>query len=83
MYIVETLAFEIDKCGNKAHEAGVNIRILPNIAQSQFADTEDVKKFFVRPEDIHHYEPYVDTLEFLCDISKEATIYKIYAIDKK
>lgn len=83
MYIVETLAFEMDKCGERAHEFGINIRVFPNIAQSQFSNTEDIKKFFIRPEDVHYYESYVDVFEFFGDISKENTIYKVYAIDEQ
>ena len=82
IYVVEHLGFELDLCAKKAHAAAINIRVFPNIAQSSWRDSLDIKKFFIRPEDIVQYEPYVDVCEFL-DVQKQRTLHSIYAIDKK
>ena len=83
IYIVETLGFEINKCGEIAHQNNINIRVFPNVAQSQYKNTPDIKKFFIRPEDTIEYESYVDVYEFICDIEQEETMYNIYNKDKK
>lgn len=83
VYIVESMGFELDKCSAIAHEKNVKIRVFPNIAQSQWEDTMDIKKFFIRPEDVYVYEDYVDIFEFLGDIRKDETLYTIYAEDKE
>lgn len=82
IYIVENLAFELDKCADIAHENGVNIRIFPNIAQCKWTKSTGLKSFFVRPEDIIQYEPYVDIIEFMCDPSREYVYFDIYKNDK-
>lgn len=78
IYVVENLAFELDKCGKIAHENGVQIRVFPNICQTAWVDIPDIKKFFIRPDDVEYYEPYVDVFEFMCDVDKEEPLYKIY-----
>lgn len=45
IYIVEDLCFELDKVSKIAHEENVRIRIYPNVAQSSWKDTPDIKKF--------------------------------------
>ena len=84
IYIVEHLGFELDLCAEKAHAANIQLRAFPNIAQASWIDTPEIKKFFIRPEDVIQYEPYLDVLEFITtDTSKEGVLYDIYAIDKK
>lgn len=83
VYITEELGFELEQCAKIAHERNVQIRVYPNIAQSSWSSTPDICKFFIRPDDVDFYEPYVDVMEFLGDHRKLATYYKIYAEDKK
>ena len=83
VYIVEELCFEIDKVAEIAHSEGVNIRVFPNVAQSSWNDSDGITKFFIRPEDVYLYEPYIDVLEFFNSRKRENTLYKIYAIEKK
>lgn len=83
VYVVEELCFEIDKVAEVAHSEGVNIRVFPNVAQSAWKDSDGITKFFIRPEDVYLYEPYVDVLEFFNSKKRENTLYKIYAIEKK
>ena len=66
-----------------AHENGVRIRIYPNVAQSQWKDTPDFKKFWIRPEDIHLYDGIVDVCEFFGEPKHIPILLKIYKEDKK
>lgn len=81
--IIEEMGFEIDKVAAAAHRCGTKVRILPNVAQSSVMETPGIKKFFVRPEDIKYYEPYVDVCDFFGAPKSVAVYYKIYAIDKE
>ena len=83
IYIVENMGFELDKIAEMAHKENISIRTFPNVAQSAWKGIVSLKKFFIRPEDVEVYEPYVDTFEFFGDDSRLETYYKIYAKDKK
>ena len=82
MYISESLAFELDKVAAILHERGVKVRCFPNIAQAAWKFDNNIKAFYIRPEDISAYEKYVDTIEFYCFNQEEEALYKIYALDK-
>lgn len=81
IYIVEELGFELDKAAAVLHERGIQIRCYPNVAQSAHPNIPDIKKFFIRPEDVERYARYVDVFEFYGDNNN--LYYKIYAKDKK
>ena len=85
VYVCEDLGFNIKEVAATAHNENVNVRIFPNVAQSSFEDTPDLWKFWVRPEDIHLYEDYVDTIEFYYYLKEEQidVYYEIYKINKK
>lgn len=85
VYIVNELGFELDKVSNVAHEHNTKVRVFPNIAQSSWFLTPDLKKFFIRPEDIEDYEKYVDVFEIFeaQEPIIAETLYKAYAIDKQ
>lgn len=84
IYITDELAFELDKIAEIAHKNNIKVRIYPNIAQSRWDKLSDILKFFIRPEDIEMYEPYVDVCEFYGDKAQQIdTYYKIYQEDKK
>ncbi len=83
IYIVEDLCFDLKNISKTAKKANVQLRAFPNVAQSQWAETPALKKFFIRPEDVETYEPYIDVLEFYGDAKKQDILYKIYNIDKK
>ena len=82
IYIVESLAFELDKLGPIAHAAGVSIRVFANVCQASWKPFDALKSFFIRPEDIDIYADYVDVVEFYGDVHLQETMYKIYAHDK-
>jgi len=83
IYIAEDLGFELKTVAEMLHGRGIEVRCYPNVAQSNWNETPALKKFFIRPEDISFYEPYVDVCEFFGDEKKLNTYYKIYAKDKK
>lgn len=83
VYIVEDLGFELDRVKTIAAQYNVQIRVFPNVAQSKFLDTNSLKKFFIRPEDIKKYENYIDVIEFYHSDEQLDTYYEIYAIDRK
>lgn len=85
VYIVNELGFELDKVSKLAHNYNTKIRVFPNIAQTSWALTPDLKKFFIRPEDIEDYEEYVDVFEIFeaQEPIIAETLYKVYAMDKQ
>ena len=83
IYIVEGLGFELDKIAAIAHEKNVQIRVFPNVAQTTWNDLDDLKKFWIRPDDIDFYSQYVDVCEFFGENEKNDILYNIYKKDKK
>lgn len=83
VYIVNELGFELDKVASIAHQYNTQIRVFPNVAQSKWAKTPDIKKFFIRPDDISLYEPYVDVIEFFGHEQQLSIYYEAYAHDGK
>ena len=83
VYIVENLGFSIDKVANIVHSHGAKVRVFPNIAQSSWINTDAIKKFFIRPEDIETYEGYVDVCEFFGDLTRVNETFLVYKNKKK
>lgn len=67
MYICEELGFSLLKISKILHDNNVKVRVFPNICQSSFPETESIKTFFIRPEDIIFYAPFVDVFELVAD----------------
>lgn len=82
VYITDDLGFELDQVSAIVHAAAAQVRVYPNIAQSKYYKTKGIKKFFIRPEDVHTYEKYVDVMEFFCGIDKFNVLYEIYKEQK-
>ena len=78
IYIVEALGFELDKISKVTKEKNISIRVFPNIAQSLVEDIPDLKKFFIRPEDIQDYKDFIDVCEFFYEDSKCLNYFDIY-----
>lgn len=87
VYIGGNLGFEIKDISRIAHQKGIKIRVYPNKCQTNWIGTPDIKTFFIRPEDVPSYEPYVDVMEIWAETLAEKqnidVYYKIYAIDKE
>lgn len=83
MYIVETLAFELNLLGPVAREKGISLRVFANVCQASWVKNNTLKSFFIRPEDVYLYEPFVDVIEFYGDQNIQELMYKVYAKDGK
>lgn len=84
IYVVEELGFVLDKVAAAAHSKNIKVRVFPNVAQSR-SEIPAIKRFFIRPEDLSFYEPYVDVYEFYTADAKINTdvFYEIYSQDQK
>lgn len=76
VYITNILGFDLvnvqKTCG------GVGVRVYANWAQSAWDDSPAIKKFFIRPEDVVDYEPYLSGIEFIGDANVQEVMYKVY-----
>ena len=71
MYITNEFAFNMIDISKVCYLNSTMIRVYPNIAQTSARKTstiDSLTKFFIRPEDVMFYEPYVDVFEFYCPI---------------
>lgn len=76
------LAFSLNKVAAMAHEVGKKIRVIANNPYENNV-LPIYKHFFIRPEDVEYYEPYVDVIEFsVGSLPKFDVLYKIYTKDK-
>ena len=82
IYVVNDLAFELDKLAPIAREYNVKIRVFPNVAQETVNRENEIVRFFIRPEDISAYEPYVDVFEIFGSPKEAEKVFKVYAKDK-
>lgn len=82
IYITGNLCFQLPQIKKQFNNC--NIRVFPNVAQSSMLETDNRKKFFIRPEDVSLFEGYVDYLEFYTpDVRQAAALYKIYKVQKR
>lgn len=67
IYISSSLGFDIQKVANRVHDAGKQLRLIPDIASvNSFVDiAHGITSFFVRPNDIGYYRGIVDVMEIL------------------
>lgn len=79
IYIINELGFQLDKVYKVCHRNGIQVRVYPNVAQSKTNfEINGVRKFYIRPDDVSIYEPYVDVFEFFGDLTKQPVYYDIY-----
>ena len=83
IYIVEDLCFDLERVAAIAKPAGIRLRTFANVAQSTWKETPEIKKFWIRPEDISIYENYIDTLEFFGTPQQISVLLKVYKEDKQ
>lgn len=83
IYIVEELGFELDKVYKVLNAANIKVRVFPDVAQASCGNLPELKSFFIRPEDMDIYAPYVDIFEFWAKEKLQETYYEIYAKDRK
>lgn len=80
--ITEELAFDLPQVSAYCKSRGIKIRVFPNVAQNNgyglATVIPDIKKFFIRPEDVEIYEKYVDIFEIWGAPEKTSVLYEIY-----
>lgn len=83
IFLVEQMMFEIKEASVAAHKAGVRVRTFPNIAQRRYEETQSIKCFFIRPEDIDLYEGLVDVMDiYTIEEVNQDVVWEIYKEDK-
>ena len=82
VYVTEELCFNLKAVKAFCEPRRIKVRVFPNIAQVSGKNTSsvipDIRKFFIRPEDIPTYEEYVDICELWCPLNKQSVMYEIY-----
>lgn len=78
VYIAEDLGFELEKVAALCRKYNAEIRVFPNVGQASIKQAPALTKFFIRPEDVDAYEPYIDTFEFWCEDAQQFIYRKIY-----
>lgn len=83
IFIGETLGFYLPFLHKKAKKKNIALRTFCNVCQTSWADTESIKTFFIRPDDIDTYANYIDVFEFFnADKLNINTLYEIYSKNK-
>lgn len=87
VYISGQLGFELEKVARVVAPYGARIRVYPNVVQTARQNTDALKKFFIRPEDVDLYNRrYISTFEFYIPNGVDLNwdiLYDAYAINKK
>jgi len=81
VYVVENLAFNLKEIGGYCKSKGVNVRVIPNMAQYPLHQKEVIPaavRFFIRPEDMDVYSEYVDVCEFVAPADRLSVLFDIY-----
>jgi len=86
IYIGEQLCFELKDVQKAAAKWNFRVRVYPNIAQCSSQETDSLKRFFIRPEDIDLYNRrYISTFEFFIpddiDLNWDV-LYRVYTEQK-
>lgn len=78
VYIAEALGFELPAVRRFCSTHNLRIRVWPNVAQNSIKSVMPLRSFFIRPEDLDIYSPYIDTIEFWGPIEKQDVNLRIY-----
>lgn len=77
--ITDEFGFELKDISKYAHDKGIRVRVIPNLAQtSSPLPVSSIKTFFIRPEDTFLYDDYVDVFEFFGPLDKQGVLWRIY-----
>lgn len=77
VYITNILGFCLQDVQKECKDVG--IRLIPNMAQTAWDNSPELTKFFIRPEDIEVYAPYVSGFDFVGDNAIQEVCYKVYS----
>lgn len=64
IYVTEDLCFSMDIIKQKAQEKNKRLRTFCDICQTSWPETNSLRTFFIRPQDINLYNKYIDVVEF-------------------
>lgn len=82
IYVTEDLCFSMDIIKEKCKKANKRVRTFCNVCQSSWPETQSLRTFFIRPEDMKLYNEYIDVVEFFdihpTEKHKYNTLYNIY-----
>lgn len=79
VYVTNMLAWDLFKVTQLCSIKGVGVRAYANIAQCAWDNAPDLTKFFIRPEDLNVYEPYLSGIEFAGDGKNiQEVMYEVY-----
>ncbi len=78
VYITNILGFSIKNVYNICNPKGIGIRVYANWAQSSWDDTPDINKFFVRPEDVDDYKPFLSGIDLQGDSKIQNVMFDVY-----
>ena len=80
VYIINSLAFDLERVKEKIQNQTFSpkVRIYPNVCQSCWENIRSIYKFFIRPEDVHFYEKYVDIMEIYAETDKQKNLAEMY-----
>ena len=78
VYITNMLGFHLPQVKKICDKAGAGVRIITNLAQSAWDESSSLTKFFVRPEDLEVYAPFVSGFEFSGPNNYQEVCYRAY-----
>lgn len=79
VYIAGYLGFCWPEVQKECEKFGVKTRAIVNYADgATYKDAPAIKKFFIRPEDMRYYVPYIDAIEFFGPGRYQEVCYKAY-----
>lgn len=84
IYVINEFAFSMVDIARYCHERNIKVRAYANVAQSSslLDNMNTITSFFIRPEDVQHYENHLDVIEFFGPIEKQDVLYEIYTKGK-
>ena len=82
IYITGDLGFNLFNVA-KYVPADIHLRAFVNLCQYDWDNSEGLKTFFIRPEDIDYYGNIIDVFEFFKSVDEQNTLYEIYFHDKE
>lgn len=86
IYVTEDLCFSMDIIKQKAQAKNKKLRTFCNICQTSWLETNSLRTFFIRPEDINLYNKYIDVVEFFnAEHNKDSlnVLYDLYNNGKR
>lgn len=78
IYVTEDLCFSMDIIKQKAQEKNKRLRTFCDICQTSWPETNSLRTFFIRPEDINLYNKYIDVIEFFNAVYNKDSLNVLY-----